>query len=118
MRNIPVDLGGFRLMVSESPEVKTRETVDGRTEVVTEYGTDVQLFTVSLFAKERRVDGRKSKGEEIKVTLESDPGDDVAEGVYVELVEARVSPYSFKNDKGETVSGVAFRAKGLKPRAA
>jgi hypothetical protein len=65
-----------------------------------------------LFAK---ADG--AKGEEIRVTLETDPGEGFEEGQLVELIGARVSPYSFKNGRGETVSGMAFAAAGLKPAA-
>jgi hypothetical protein len=69
MRDIPADLGGYTLMVTECPERKTRE-VDGRSEVVVDRATNAAVFTVSLFAKLRAGDGvRRAKGEEIKVTL-------------------------------------------------
>src|SRR5690348_11333192 len=110
MRNIPVNLGGYRLMVTEAPVMKTREE-DGRVETVTDRD-GATLFTVSLFAKQKG-----EKGEEIKVTLATDPGETFEEGDLVELVNATLSPYSFKNAKGETVSGIAFRAMGLKPVA-
>ncbi|GAA3857513.1 hypothetical protein GCM10022243_23770 [Saccharothrix violaceirubra] len=113
MRNIPVVLAGWRLRVTEDPELKTYEK-DGVQEVATDQdGTS--LFVVSLFAKPLPVEGRKAgKGEEIRVTLMMDPGS-IGEGDLVELIDATVSPYSFKNDKGETVSGISFRAVGLKP---
>jgi hypothetical protein len=108
MRNIPVVLDGFKLMITEEPALKTRE-VNGVTEVVTDRD-GANVYTVSVFAK-----ARGEKGEEIKVTLATDPGEGFADGDLVELVGATVSPYSFKNDRGETVSGIAFRAIGLKP---
>ena len=109
MRNIPINLGGYRLMITESPTVKTREGKDGRDEVVTD-NEGVTKFVVSVFAK---VKGQK--GEEIKVTLSTDPGSDFEDGALVELVDATISPSAFKNDRGETVAGVAFSAGGLKP---
>ncbi|WP_435120870.1 hypothetical protein [Amycolatopsis thermoflava] len=110
MRNIPVNLGGYRLRIAEAPTMKTRKDKDGREEIVTVDG--VTRYVVSLFAK---ADG--AKGEEIRVTLETDPGEGFEEGQLVELIDARVSPYSFRNDRGETVSGMAFAAMGLKPVA-
>jgi hypothetical protein len=110
MRNIPVDLSGYRLMVSEDPEMKTRK-VDGRDEVVTDRDTGATKFTVALLVKTKG-----QKGEEIRVTLDSDPGEGFSEeeGTRVELIDPRVSPYSFKNDRGETVSGLAWGAAGMK----
>jgi len=113
MRDIPADLGGYALMVTECPERKTRE-VDGRVEVVVDRATNAAVFTVSLFAKLRAGDGvRRAKGEEIKVALETDPGEGFDEGTYVQLVNLRVSPYSFLNDRGQTLSGLSFKATGL-----
>ena len=79
--------------------------------------TNARLFTVSLFAKLRANEsGRRGKGEEIKVTVETDPGEGFAEGTYVQLVNARVSPYSFQNDRtGQIMSGLSFKATGLTP---
>ena len=116
MQNLPVDLGGYTLMVSECPEPKTRE-VDGRVEAVVDRATNARLFTVSLFAKLRANEsGRRGKGEEIKVTVETDPGEGFEEGTYVQLVNARVSPYSFQNERtGQMLSGLSFKATGLTP---
>jgi hypothetical protein len=108
MRDIPVVLTGWRLMVTEEPALKTRE-VDGASEIVTDRD-GVSQFVVSVFAK-----SKGQKGEEIRVTLSTDPGEGFEDGTLVELVGATVSPYSFKNAKGETVSGLAWRAMGLKP---
>lgn len=110
MRNIPINLGGYRLMVTEPPTMKTREGKDGQAEIVTD-NEGVTKFVVALFAK---VKGQK--GEEIKVTLSADPGQGFDEGDLVELIGATISPYAFKNDRGETVAGVAFSADGLTPR--
>jgi hypothetical protein len=109
MRNIPINLGGYRLMISEAPTMKTRKGKNGQDEVVTD-NDGVTKFVVSLFAK---IKGQK--GEEIKVTLATDPGDGFDEGELVELVNPVASPYSFKNDRDETVAGIAFSAAGLKP---
>lgn len=109
MRNIPINLNGYRLQVSEVPEMKMREDDSGRKAPVTDRD-GVTKFVVSLFAK---VKGEK--GEEIRVTLDSDPGEDFSDGMLVELVDPKLSPYSFKNKKNEVVAGIAFSAAGLKP---
>ncbi|MGA6165162.1 hypothetical protein [Amycolatopsis magusensis] len=111
MRNIPVNLSGYRLRISEPPAMKMRKK-DGREEVVTDGTTGEAKFAVALFVK-----AANQKGEEIRVTLDSDPGESFEEGQVVELIDAQVSPYSFKNDKNETVSGIAFSAMGIKPVA-
>jgi len=114
MRNIPVNLGGYKLMITEEPTMKTRELDDGKTEVVTDY-QGVTQFVVAVFAKARAVEGQRApKGEEIKVTLTSDPGEGFEEGSYVELVDPRVSPWEMTRN-GQTSSGLSFRAAGLKP---
>lgn len=109
MRNIPINLGGYRLMISEAPTMKTREGKNGQEEVVTDKDGATK-FVVSLFAKTKG-----QKGEEIRVTLSTDPGETFEDGDLVELIGATISPYAFKNDSGETVAGVAFSADGLKP---
>lgn len=113
MRNIPVDLSGYKLIVTEAPVMKTRKGEDGQTEEIVTDRDGVALFVVSLLPKS---DGER--GEEIKVTLTTDPtaqGEDFDFGARVELIGATVSPYSFKNARGEVVSGIAFKAQGLKP---
>ncbi len=115
MRDIPVNLGGYKLMITEAPVMKMREQRDGTTVPAVD-NDNVTKFVVSLFAKRRVQAGeRPGKGEEIKVTLASDPGEGFDEGTYIELIEATVSPYSFKNDNGETISGISFAARGLTP---
>ena len=118
MRDLPVDLGGYTLIVSESPSVKTREE-DGQTVEVVDRATNAKVFTVSLFAKLRAEGpgGRRAKGEEIRVTLETDPGEGFDEGVPVALVNARVSPYAIEGPYG-TNAGIAFKAVGLAPASA
>lgn len=107
MRDIPVNLGGYKLMVTEEPTQKTRER-NGVTEFVTDR-EGVSMFIVSLFAKTKG-----QKGEEIKVTLEADPGQ-VEDGSVVELIHPRLNYYEFNNDEGQKVSGISFKAAGLKP---
>lgn len=118
MQNIPCNLGGYTLMVVEPPELKMRETEDGKSEVVVDQQSNAQMFVVSLFAKLREApEGRRRpKGEEIKVTLETDPGDGFTDGDYVELINPRVSPYSIQSKTG-TIAGISFKAGGLTPRS-
>ena len=111
MQNIPVVLDGYRLTVVEPPAPKVRE--DGSF-VTNREG--VRQFVVHVFAKLRPgSDGRVPKGEEIKVTLETDPGDGFEEGARVALVGPRISPYEIKSDNGRVTSGLAFRAVALSP---
>jgi hypothetical protein len=114
MRDIPVNLGGYKLTVVEPPAVKTREE-NGRVVPVTDRD-GVTQFVVGLFAKLRVGPGERApKGEEIKVTLATDPGEGFAEDVKVELVEACLNPYQIDNGAGRVSAGIAFKAKGLKP---
>ena len=74
MRDIPVVLNGYRLTVVEPPAPKTREDDNGNEIPVTDRDGAVE-FVVSLFAKQRVQPGQRApKGEEIKVTLATDPG--------------------------------------------
>lgn len=109
MRNIPVDLSRYSAVVMEPPAMKMRK-VNGQEEVAMDRDGTV-LFVVSVALK-----APEEAGEVLKVTLATDPtaqGEDFGFGSLVTLIEPTASPYSFKNDKGETVSGIAFRAKGL-----
>ncbi|MEU3273539.1 hypothetical protein ABZ639_22095 [Saccharomonospora sp. NPDC006951] len=118
MRNIPVNLGGFKLMVTEAPVMKMRMDEKTGAEVpAMAWGSDTPQFVVSVFAKRRpREDGgRVGKGEEIKVTLSADPGDGFDEGTYVELIDATTSSWAMKDDQGNVTSGLSFKAVGLKP---
>ncbi len=113
LRNIPVLLDGYKLMVSEDPQVKTRENANGESEVVTDW-QGVPQYTVALFAKPLPVDGKPGgKGAEIRVTLETEPGEEISEGVRVELVNPRVSHW--ENELGgRMMSGLSWKATGLK----
>jgi hypothetical protein len=114
MRDIPVDLGGYKLMVTETPVMKMRQK-DGQ-EIPATDRDGVTQFVVALFAKRRPgPDGFTSKGEEIKVTLGTDPGEGFEEGSYVELISACLNAYSMETEDGRTISGISFKAKGLKP---
>jgi hypothetical protein len=114
MRDIPVMLDGYKLTVVEPPAPKVRE--DG-TVVTNRDG--VTQFVVSLFAKLRAQPGQRvPKGEEIKVTLETDPGDGFGEDARVALVGARVSAYQIDTPDGRSLSGISFKAVGLAPAGA
>ncbi|WP_026452809.1 hypothetical protein [Saccharomonospora iraqiensis] len=116
MDDIPVNLSGYRLMVTEEPTMKMRENKAGEMEPATDrYG--VAKFVVMLFAKPRPVQGQRTgKGEEIKVTLVADPGEGFEEGSYVELINPILNTYEMRGEDGRiTASGVWFKADGLKP---
>lgn len=117
MRNVPVNLGGFKCVVTEAPAMKMRQ--DEKTgELVPVLGWgEVQQFVVALFMKRLPSgDGRPvGKGEEVRVTLATDPGDGFEEGMRVELIEPTVSSWGLKDDRGNVTSGLSFKAAGLKP---
>jgi len=113
VRDIPVNLGGYKLTVVEPPAPKMREDANGAQVPVTDRDGATQ-FTVSLFAKLRVKPGERApKGEEIKVTLGTDPGPDFGEDVRVELLDARVSPYQIET-AGRVNAGLAWRAMSIK----
>ncbi|WP_246110343.1 hypothetical protein [Saccharopolyspora dendranthemae] len=100
-------------MVTEAPALKMFENDKGVQEVATDRN-GVQQFIVSLFAKRKAQPGEfAGKGEEIKVTLTADPGEDFEEGTYIELIDATVS-YWERNGR----SGLSFRANGMTPLGA
>ena len=106
MRNIPVNLTGFKLRVVEEPTVKTDQ--DGQ--ILTAYGTTDPLYTVAVFAKPMATeDGFRGKGEELKITLSTEPGQ-VEEGELVELIGPTVSHW-----ERDGRSGLTWKAQGLKP---
>lgn len=112
MRDIPVMLNGYKLTVVEPPAPKMRENDRGVQEVMVDRN-GVTVFAVSLFAKQRVEAGQRApKGEEIKVTLATDPGPGFDEDVRVELVSASISPYEIVSGRG-TVSGISFKALGM-----
>ncbi len=117
LRNIPVELSGHKVLVTEAPTVKTREGEDGQPEVIVDKQTGATQFVVALFIKPRpNGDGYAGKGAEIKCTLETDPGDEVSEGDLVELINPRVSHWENELN-GRLMSGLAWRATGIKPVA-
>ena len=78
----------------------------------------VTQFVVSLFIKQRVGPGERApKGEETKVTLETDPGEGFEEDTRVELVNPRINAYQIDTEDGRSISGIAFKALGLKPAA-
>ncbi|MCU1626100.1 MAG: hypothetical protein JWP64_1049 [Pseudonocardia sp.] len=115
MRDIPVVLSGYKLTVVESPAPKTRDDGNGgQIAVVDRQG--VTQFVVSLFAKLRVQPGERApKGEEIKVTLATDPGEGFGEDTRVELIDARLNAYQIDTEDGRSISGISFKAMGLKP---
>jgi hypothetical protein len=111
IKDLPVILTGHRLSVVEPPCPKTKD--DGTVIVSRDGATQ---FVVALFMKLRPQQGQRTpKGEEVRVTLETDPGDGFAEGTRVELVNPRVSAYQMKTDDGRELSGVSLKATGLIP---
>lgn len=117
LSNLPVDLGGYKLMITEAPTVKTRiNDKTGKEETVLNRDDDTPQFVVSMFAKRRPQEGQYvGKGEEIKVTLTADQGDGFDEGSYVQLISATVSHWQNERD-GRYSSGLAYRALGLTPQ--
>jgi hypothetical protein len=114
MKEIPVIFEGYRLTVVEAPAVKVRP--DGST--VTNFAGETQ-FVCSLFVKKVARQGERApKGEEIRVTLETDPGEGYQEGLRVALVQPRVSAYELRDEAtGRVRSGLTFKAFSLAPGA-
>ena len=119
MDNIPVNLGGYKLIVSEEPAMKMRENKETGEMVPVTDRQGVTAFVVSLFAKPIPVAGQlPRKGEEIRVTLSTDPGEGFEEGMRVELVNALVNLYAMpdREDPRKIASaGLWFKADGMKP---
>lgn len=116
LRNIPVELSGHKVLVTEAPTLKMREGENGEPEAVTDYNGASQ-YVVVLFVKPLpNEQGRAGKGAEIKCTLETDPGDGIDEGDRVELINPRVSHWENELN-GRQMSGLAWRATGIKPVA-
>ncbi|ASO21536.1 hypothetical protein FHR81_003179 [Actinoalloteichus hoggarensis] len=116
MRNIPVNLSGYKLMITEEPQMKMRtDDQTGVESVATDFEGNTQ-FVVKLFMKQRPSESgqRVPKGEEFAVTLRSDPGDGFEEGTYVQLIDATVSPWQTQRGN-RFMSGISFSAMGLRP---
>ncbi len=115
MRDLPVVLSGYKCTVVDPPAPKTRDDGSGNQVTVTDRNGVVQ-FVVSLFVKQRVGPGERApKGEEIKVTLATDPGPGFEEDTRVELIDARVNAYQVEGSGGRVSSGLWFKAMGLKP---
>jgi len=118
MQDLPVNFGGYRLMVSEAPSAKLVENKQGELEEKVDRN-GVTQFVVSLFAKPVTGPGERSrKGEEINCNLSADPGDGFEPGTYVELVNPQVNVYAIpdKEDARKIANaGMWFKAEGLKP---
>ena len=115
IKDLPVELGGYRCTVVDPPCPKTRDDGKGNQVTVTDRNGVVQ-FVVSLFVKQRVAVGERApKGEEIRVTLATDPGEGFEEDTRVELVDARLNAYQMETEDGRSISGISFKAMGLKP---
>ena len=115
MRDIPVVLEQYKMMIVEPPAPKVREDGKGGWLPVTNR-EGITQFVVSLFVRLRPQPGFKApKGEEIKVTLETDPGEGFHEDMHVTLVQPRLNAYQIDSPDGRTVSGISFKALGLAP---
>ncbi|MEC3974866.1 hypothetical protein [Amycolatopsis sp. H20-H5] len=121
MQDVPINLMGYTLRVTEPPTVKTRQLENGELEPVTNRDGVLQ-FVVVCFAKPKAVEGqRQGKGAEIRVNLGADPGDGFTEGMVVELVNPLLNTYEIPdrdNPRLTASSGLWFKADGLKPAAA
>ena len=117
-KNLPVVLGGYRCTIVDPPCPKTKDDGKGGEEVVVDRN-GVTQFVVSVFLKAIPGPGERApKGEEIKVTLETDPGPGFEEGDRVELINPRINSYQIDTEDGRSISGIAFKALGLKPAGA
>jgi hypothetical protein len=116
VQDLPVILEQYKLTIVEPPAPKTRRDENGRDVVVTDR-QGATMFVVSLFAKLQVGPGERApKGEEIRVTLETDPGEGFPEDARVQLIRPRINAYQIENkDNGRVTSGIAFKAAGLSP---
>jgi len=117
LQDIPVFMGHFKVMITETPAAKMKRNTDGVEVPATDREGRPQ-YVVTVFVKPvPREGGRKLKGEEVKVNLGPVfPGEDFEEGDYVELINPVVNTYELTNDQGRiTGSGLWWKADGLKP---
>ena len=49
------------------------------------------------------------------MTLATDPGEGFDEDTRVELIDAKLNAYQIDTEDGRSISGIAFKAMGLKP---
>ena len=112
MRDISVNLNDHRLTIVEEPAMKLKR--DGSGPVLDRDGA--AQFVVSVFAKRLAQPGEFApKGEELRITLATDPGEGFQEGLRVELIDPRVNAWEIRDETGRMSSGLAFKAMGLKP---
>lgn len=117
MKDLTVVLSNYKMRIVDPPAPKMRQ-LDGGAQVPVVDRQGVTQFVVSIFAKLQVQAGALApKGEELKVTLETDPGQGFEEGMVVELINPRVSPYEIRTDDGRVISGLSFKAMGLTPVA-
>lgn len=117
MKDLTVVLSNYKMRIVDPPTQKMRQ-LDGGAQVPVVDRQGVIQFVVSIFAKLQVQAGALApKGEELKVTLETDPGHGFEEGMLVELINPRVSPYEIRTDDGRVISGLSFKAMGLTPVA-
>lgn len=117
MKDLTVVLSNYKMRIVDPPAPKMRQ-LDGGAQVPVVDRQGVTQFVVSIFAKLQVQAGALApKGEELKVTLETDPGQGFEEGMVVELINPRVSPYEIRTDDGRVISGLSFKAMGLTPIA-
>ncbi|RKT82945.1 hypothetical protein SAMN05421805_10382 [Saccharopolyspora antimicrobica] len=110
LRNVPMVLEGYKLRVVEDPVIKTY-TKDGKTEYALN-DNDQPMYVVALYFKAKpREDGRPAgKGTEMKVTLETQPSEEITDGALVELHNPRFSQFPMDNGG----AGLTIRASGIK----
>jgi hypothetical protein len=115
IKNLQVLLSNYRCTIVDPPCPKTKDDGNGG-EVVVVDRNGVTQFVVALFLKAIAGPGERApKGEEIKVTLATDPGPGFEEDTRVELIGPRINSYQIDTDDGRSISGLAFKALGLKP---
>ena len=115
MKDLTVVLSNYRMRIVDPPTQKMRQ-LEGGAQMPVVDRNGVAQFVVSVFAKQLVHAGVMTpKGEEVKVTLEADPGQGFEEGMLIELINPRVSPYEIRTDDGRVISGLSFKALGLTP---
>ncbi|THV30048.1 hypothetical protein [Glycomyces paridis] len=118
LQKLPINLGGYSLMVTEAPELKSF-VKDGQTQIATMYGTGEPIYVVVVFAKPlgKNEHGKRLKGEEIKVEFTREPEQEFEEGTYIQLDRPTVSTSDFTNGDGGRFVSQKFHAEGLVPAA-
>lgn len=108
LKNVPVQLEGYKVRALEAPQFKTFQNDAGKIEQQTT-PDGAPLYELSVFMRQRPQDGQRTpKGFEVKVTLETEPQESLEDEV-VELVNPRISQWS-RNGR----DGVSLRATGVK----